>query len=205
MPTARHRSDARLDETSRRRRVLRRPRRGRSTDHCRCGLGEPTRGRLHPEAVLPAARDEGVETDLLDLARVDPPLSLPDVDDQGDSGRLLCRVREAEAIVVGSPVYHGSYSSTFRNFHDYRPTTEYEDTAVGLVATAGGGSHGATLEHLRSTVRGVHGHIVPEQVGLRGSSGRFNGETLTDPDTRRRLEALGEAVVAEARRLHPEA
>jgi NAD(P)H-dependent FMN reductase len=166
---------------------------------------EDSSTRKSLEVVLSAARESGADTDLLDLARVDLPLYHPDVDNQGDSERLLRRVREAEAIVVGSPVYHGSYSSTFRNVHDYCSKTEYEDTAVGLVATAGGGSYGATLDHLRSTVRGVHGHTVPEQVGLRGASGKFDGGTLTDPDTRRRLEALGEAVVAEARRLHPDA
>jgi azobenzene reductase len=157
------------------------------------------------EVVLSAARAAGADTDIVNLARVDLPLYHPDIDEQGDSGRLTSRVRAAEAVVIGSPVYHGSYSSTFRNFHDYCSKDEYEDTAVGLVATAGGGSYGATLEHLRSTVRGVHGHTVPEQVGLRGASGKFDGDRLTDADTRRRLEELGEAVVAEARRLHPDA
>ncbi len=156
------------------------------------------------EVVLGAAREAGADADLLSLAQVDLPLYHPDRDEQGDSERLLRRVRDAEAVVVGSPVYHGSYSSTFRNFHDYCSKDEYADTAVGLVATAGGGSYGATLEHLRSTIRGVHGHTVPEQVGLRGASGKFDDGRLTDADVRRRLEALGEAVVAEARRLHPD-
>jgi NAD(P)H-dependent FMN reductase len=157
------------------------------------------------EVVLSAAREAGADTDLLNLARVDLPLYHPDIDEQGDSERLTRRVREAEAVVIGSPVYHGSYSSTFRNFHDYCSKDEFEDTAVGLVATAGGGSYGPTLEHLRSTVRGVHGHTVPEQVGIRGASGKFDGAELTDADIRRRLDGLADAVVAEARRLHPEA
>lgn len=157
------------------------------------------------EVVLSGAREAGTDTDLLNLARVDLPLYHPDLDEQGDSERLTRRVREAEAVVIGSPVYHGSYSSTFRNFHDYCSKDEFEDTAVGLVATAGGGSYGPTLEHLRSTVRGVHGHTVPEQVGIRGASGKFDGAELTDADIRRRLDDLADAVVAEARRLHPEA
>jgi azobenzene reductase len=157
------------------------------------------------EVVLSSARDVGADTDLINFARVDLPLYHPNIDEQGDSERLTRRVREAEAVVVGSPVYHGSYSSTFRNFHDYCSKDEYEDTAVGLVAAAGGGSYGATLEHLRSTIRGVHGHTVPEQVGLRGASRKFEDGRLTDADARKRLEELGEAVVAEARRLHPDA
>ena len=154
--------------------------------------------------VLDAAGEMGVETGMIDLGAVDLPLYHPDRDEQGDSTALTRRVREAEAVVLGSPVYHGSYSSTFRNFHDYCSKEEFRDTAVGLVATAGGGSYGATLEHMRSTVRGVYGHTVPEQVGVRSASKKYDGDRLTDDDTRRRLEGLGVAVVEEARRLHPD-
>jgi len=155
--------------------------------------------------VLDAVESDGVETDLIDLGAVDLPLYHPDRDVQGDSVELTRRVRDAEAVLLGSPVYHDSYSSTFRNFHDYCSKDEFEDTAVGLVATAGGGSYGATLEHMRSTVRGVHGHTVPEQVGIRRASRKFDGDTLIDDGIRSRLEELGVAVVEEARRLHPEA
>jgi len=154
--------------------------------------------------VLDAVESDGVETDLIDLGAVDLPLYHPDRDVQGDSVELTRRVRDAEAVLLGSPVYHDSYSSTFRNFHDYCSKDEFEDTAVGLVATAGGGSYGATLEHMRSTVRGVHGHTVPEQVGIRRASRKFDGDALTDEGIRGRLEELGVAVVEEARRLHPE-
>jgi NAD(P)H-dependent FMN reductase len=125
--------------------------------------------------------------------------------EQGDSERLKRRVRAAEAVVIGSPEYHGLYSSTFRNFHDYCSKDKFAGTAVGLVATAGGRSYGPTLEYLRSTVPGVHGHTVLEQVGIRGASGTFDGAALTDDDTRRRLDDLAAAVVTEARRLHPTA
>jgi len=156
------------------------------------------------QMVLEAAGEMGVETGMIDLGAVDLPLYHPDHDEQGDSAELTRRVREAEAVVVGSPVYHGSYSSTFRNFHDYCSRDDYRGTAVGLVATAGGGSYGATLEHMRSTVRGVYGRTVPEQVGVRNASKKYDSDTLTDDDTRRRLQELGVAVVEEARRLYPE-
>jgi hypothetical protein len=57
---------------------------------------------------------------------------------------------------------------------------------------------------MRSTVRGVYGHTVPEQVGVRNASRKYDGDRLADADTRRRLEELGVAVVEEARRLHPD-
>jgi NAD(P)H-dependent FMN reductase len=156
------------------------------------------------DVVLSAAREEGAGTEMLDLGAVDLPLYHPDRDEQGESARLTRLVRDADAVVLGSPVYHGSYSSTFRNFHDYCGSDDYENTAVGLVAVAGGGSYGATLEHMRSTVRGVHGYVVPRQVGIRRGYDRFEGDELVDDDIRKRLVALGEQVVEHSRQLRCE-
>jgi NAD(P)H-dependent FMN reductase len=153
---------------------------------------------------LEAAEAAGAETDLIDLGAVDLPLYHPDRDEQGDSADLMRRMREADGVILGSPVYHGSYSSTFRSFHDYCSFDEYEDTAVGLLVVAGGGTIASTLDHMRVTVRGVHGHVVPHQVGVRNASDRFDGETLVDDDIRERTEKLGRRVVEAARRLHPD-
>ncbi|MGM0604572.1 MAG: NADPH-dependent FMN reductase [Halobacteriota archaeon] len=156
------------------------------------------------ECALSAAGDAGAETGLIDLRSVDLPLFHPDRTEQGDAKRLCRRIRDADGVVLGSPVYHGSYSSTFRNFHDYCSADEYENTAVGLLATAGGGSYGATLEHMRSTVRGVHGWTVPQQVGIRNASRKIEHGTVVDESIRDRIESLGRQVTAAATRLSRE-
>ncbi|WP_435096535.1 NADPH-dependent FMN reductase [Halorubrum sp. N11] len=153
---------------------------------------------------LDAAADASAETDMIDLGAVDLPLYHPDEDVQGDSEALTRRVREADGVLAGTPVYHGSYSSTFKNFHDFCGFDEYENTAVGLLATAGGGSYGGALEHLRSTFRNVHAWTVPHEVGIEGASGRVEpGEDprVTDDDLRDRTERLGRVVVEHAERL----
>jgi NAD(P)H-dependent FMN reductase len=155
--------------------------------------------------VLDAAADAGAETGTIDLRAVDLPLYDPDAGDVGDAPAVKRRIREADGVVLGSPVYHSSYSAAFRNLHDYCGFDEYEDTAVGLVAAAGGGSFGSTLEHMRSTVRGVHGFVVPRQVGIRSASSRFEtsegGRVLVDEDVADRLDTLGRQVVDVAARL----
>ena len=158
---------------------------------------------------LRAAGDAGADTDLIDLAAVDLPLYHPDGDAQGDSEELKRRVREANGVLAGTPVYRGSYSSTFKNFHDFCGADEYSNTAVGLLATAGGGSYGGTLEHLRSTFRNVHAWTVPHEVGIQGASSKVEtaaaapgGEPrITDEDLRRRTERLGRVVVEHAERM----
>jgi len=178
-----------------------------------CGsLRDESYTRTGLKYALAGVEAAGGTGELLDLATVDLPLFDPDLDDeaQGDAVRCKRLVREAEGVILGSPVYHGSYSSAFRNFHDYCSFDEFEDTAVGLLTTAGGGSYGATLEHMRSTVRGVHGYVVPEQVGIRNAYDRFvddpeapDGRAFGEADTglQDRCEDLGAAVVEHARRL----
>lgn len=134
---------------------------------------------------LDAAETAGVETDLIDLADVDLPLYDPDRSNEaaGDAVDLLERVRVADGVLLGSPVYHGSYSAAFRNFHDYCGFDEYEETVVGLLVAAGGGTIAGTLGDMRSTVRGVHGWTVPLEVGLRNARNRFAPRDRTpEPD-----------------------
>ncbi|WP_254766299.1 NADPH-dependent FMN reductase [Salinilacihabitans rarus] len=152
--------------------------------------------------VLDAAEDAGAETRLLDLREYDLPVYDPDVGERGDAAELTRTVREADAVALGSPVYHGSYSGALKNFHDYCGFDEYEDTTVGLLATAGGGSYGSTLDHLRITVRGVHGWVLPHQVGIRNASERFeadpdavDGRAFVDPDLEERVGKLGRMLV----------
>ncbi|AHG00643.1 FMN reductase [Halostagnicola larsenii XH-48] len=148
--------------------------------------------------VLRAADEAGAQTRLLDLQEYDLPLYDPDLEGQGDGSEVKRLVREADAIALGTPVYHGSYSGALKNFHDYCGFDEYEDTTVGLLATAGGGSYGSTLDHLRITVRGVHGWVLPHQVGIRSASGKFeadpdaiDGRAFIDDRLQDRVEKLG--------------
>jgi len=124
---------------------------------------------------LDAAADSGAETELLDLREVDLPPFDPDADE-------------------GETVYHGSYSATLKDALDYCGKEEFEDTTVGLLAVAGGGSYASALDHLRVVVRTIHGNAVPHQVGIRGASGKFDGDDLTDDSLDERVRELGRGV-----------
>ncbi|ELY98003.1 NADPH-dependent FMN reductase [Natrialba asiatica DSM 12278] len=167
-------------------------------------LRERSYTRTALQYVLRAAAEAGAETTLLDLRETDLPLYDPDIGDQGDSREVTALMREADAVALGTPVYHGSYSGALKNFHDYCGWDEYEDTTVGLLATAGGGSYGSTLDHLRITVRGVHGWVLPHQVGIRNASSRFvdgtgpdaiDGRVFDEETLQERVEKLGRMLV----------
>ena len=179
-----------------------------------CGsLRDESYTRTALKYALEAADRAGAETELLDLREYDLPVFDPDTDaaDRGDAPRLLERVRRADGVILGSPVYHGSYSGALRNFHDYCSFDEYEDTVVGLLATAGGGSYASTLDHLRITVRSVHGRAIPHQVGIRNAADQFepaetapDGRAFVDSDLEARVDRLGRDLVEEAKRLQTE-
>jgi NAD(P)H-dependent FMN reductase len=152
-----------------------------------------------------AAEAAGAETSTIDLREATLPLYHPDEDDQGDSEKLTRIVREADGILLGSPVYHSSYSSTFRNLHDYCSYDEFEDTVVGLLVVAGGEAYAQALDHLRSTIRGVHGWVLPHQVGIPNVYEQFesdadaiDGRAFVDPDVEARVQQLGEQLVEHA-------
>ena len=143
---------------------------------------------------LDAAADGGAGTELLDLREIDLPPFDPDAPEGEAVTDFKRRVREADGVVLGSPVYHGSYSATLKDALDYCGKDEFEDTTVGLLAVAGGGSYATTLDHLRVVVRTVHGNAVSHQVGIRGASGKFAGDDLTDDALDERVRELGREV-----------
>jgi NAD(P)H-dependent FMN reductase len=86
-------------------------------------------------------QDRGMETDLIDL--IDYPLPLLEErvnlhpNPPGGTVDLSRRLHEADAILLVSPEYHGSYSGVLKNAVDYF-RTEFQKKPIGVVtATAG--------------------------------------------------------------------
>lgn len=158
-----------------------------------CGsLRDTSTTQLALKHVLDAAEDAGAETELVDLRQWDLPLFDPDDRDRGDAEELRRIVGDADAVVMGTPVYHGMVSSALKNAFDYLGKDEFEGTTVGLLATAGGGSYAPTLEHLRTGVRTVHGWTLPHEVGIRGAYDAFDDDgEFVDPTLEARVRKLG--------------
>jgi azobenzene reductase len=145
---------------------------------------------------LATAEEAGAETELIDLREWDLPLFDPDDREMGDSERLKETVKGADALLLGTPVYHGTISSALKNALDYCGFEEFEETTVGLLATAGGGGYGRTLEHLRTSVRTIHGWCLPHEVGIRKAYDQFDDDgEFVDPELEARVAKLGRMAV----------
>ena len=144
---------------------------------------------------LDEAEDLGASTDLIDLRELD--LSVFDADDRevGDALELEARVREADSVLLGTPSYHGSYSSVLKTALDYCGFDEFENTTVGLLCVAGGSFPTTTLDHLRSVARAVNAWVVPHQVAIPRAREVFDGQNLHDEDVAERVDTLGRRMV----------
>src|SRR5215218_7441301 len=84
-------------------------------------MREGSYSRRALEVVLEAARRRGAETALLDLRTARLPIYIPDAppDAAGHVAPVTEAVGWADALVLGSPDYHGSMSGAIKNFLDY--------------------------------------------------------------------------------------
>jgi NAD(P)H-dependent FMN reductase len=161
-----------------------------------CGsLRDDSVSRIALERALAAASERGAETDLVDLRDLDLPIYDPDGDDPEDAVELARRVRQADAVLLGTPMYHGSYSSPLKTALDYCGFDEFEDKTVGLVAVSGGSFPITALEHLRSVLRALDAWVLPYQAAVPNASSRVEDGEFTDADLENRVATLGDRVV----------
>jgi NAD(P)H-dependent FMN reductase len=158
-------------------------------------LREKSYTRMGVERALEGARRAGGSAELLDLREYDLPTYDADRDEAGDAAAFAARVREADAVLLGTPMYHGSYSSTLKTALDYCGFDEFEDKTVGLLAVAGGEFPVTALEHLRSVCRALNAWVIPHQVAIPRAHSQFEDGDLVDGDLDERTLTLGRRAV----------
>jgi NAD(P)H-dependent FMN reductase len=144
---------------------------------------------------LDAVERTGATTDLVDVTEMDLPLFDPDSPDAGEAAGLRRRVRDADGVLLGTPMYHGSYASPLKTALDYCRFDEFEETTVGLLVVAGGGFPTPALEHLRSVARALDAWVLPHQVAIPEAHSAFEDGQLTDESLIDRVETLGTEIV----------
>lgn len=161
------------------------------------GIGGSTRKGSSTEvvvqAVLDGLRQGGAETRLY----AGDDLILPMYEQTpscADAGRqLVADVRRADAVVIGSPGYHGTISGLVKNVLDYfeelsGDAAPYLDRkAVGCVATAYGWQAAVnTLTTVRQIVHALRGWPTPYGIAINAAGGLVNDDG-TFKDERQQL------------------
>lgn len=102
--------------------------------------------------------------------------------------QLAAAAAAARALVLGSPLYHNSYSALLKNALDLLPAAAVAGKPVGLVSHAGQLPSTQALDHLRLVARGLHGVAIVTQVATidtdytitRGGTLRLSGAAAHD-------------------------
>jgi FMN reductase len=119
-------------------------------------------------AVLEAAEGRGAETALVAGPDLELPPYAPGRVDTPGAERIVAEMRGADAIVLGSPGYHGSISGLVKNAIDYSeelredPRVYFDGLPVACIATAYGWPGAVhTLGALRDIVHALRGWPTP--------------------------------------------
>lgn len=144
---------------------------------------------------LAGAEAAGATTDLIDLRELELPVFDADAPTAGDAPQLVERVGRADAVLLGTPIYHGSYAAPLKNALDYCGFEEFENTSVGLLAVAGGRFPVTALDHLRSVCRALDAWVLPYQAVVPEAAGAFDGDEMTDDEHADRVTTLGRRLV----------
>jgi len=158
-------------------------------------LREGSYTRLATTRALAGVDAAGGRGELLDLREYDLPPLNTDREKPADSQRLVDRVGAADAIILASPMYHGSYSGVLKNALDYCGFDEFEGKTVGLLAVSGGSFPITTLEHLRSVCRALDSWVLPHQAAIPNVHSAFENGEFVDEGTEKRVDTLGRRVV----------
>jgi len=134
------------------------------------------------------------ETDLINLAdcRIAFADGRPPDKYEDDTGSVVARVGKADAVILASPVYRGSYTGALKNLLDHLPIEALAGKPVGIVAMGATNHHYLGVDwHLRDVLAWFGAVIVPTSVYL--SSADFVEGNLSD-GAKQDLTALVQAL-----------
>ncbi|WP_137898184.1 NADPH-dependent FMN reductase [Sphingomonas sp. 2SG] len=153
---------------------------------------------------LDAAEREGFRTRMFggaDMARL--PLYDPRATNRtADEEAFVDAVRQASAVIIASPGYHGSISGVVKNALDLLEETAKDarpylaDMPVGLIATAyGWQATGSTIAALRSIVHALRGWPTPFAAAINTQITKFDADGgASDPAVVEQLGIVGRQV-----------
>ncbi|MGO2644268.1 MAG: NADPH-dependent FMN reductase [Brevibacterium sp.] len=106
-------------------------------------VGTKTRTVMEHVTQTVMAQDPDIEATLIDLAEVDMVFSdgRNFTEYTGDTARVTRALMDADAIIIGTPIFQASIPATLKNVFDLLPTDAFRDKVVAMVATAGSAKH----------------------------------------------------------------
>lgn len=137
-----------------------------------------------------------VHVTLLDLAQYDVQFSdgRHYFEYDGDTKYVTETIMQADAIVIGTPIFQASIPATLKNIFDLLPVHALRDKVVSQVVTAGTEKHYLIVEQqLKPILSYMKAHLVPTYVFIEEKD--FLRQEIINDDIHFRLERLVEDTV----------
>ncbi|GEO27210.1 MULTISPECIES: NADPH-dependent FMN reductase [Alicyclobacillus] len=159
-------------------------------------VGSKTRTALNHIQTSFAEKYPEVETSLIDLGEYDVQFSdgRNYLEYDGDTGIVARAIMDADAVVIGTPIFQASIPGTLKNIFDLLPESAFRDKVVGIVVTAGSSKHYLVAEHHLKPILGyMKAQIVQSYVFIEESD--FYRKEIVNDDVLFRIERLVEDTV----------
>jgi FMN reductase len=143
-----------------------------------CGSLRPASSTRNALALaLAAAERGGAEVGWVDIKAL-PPCDGRAVDGYGKQvDEFRQQIASADALLLGSPEYHGSFTGVLKNALDLCGPDDLRGKLIGLIATARGDAGAMnTLNHLRQVSRWVGAWVLPAQVSVPRAAEGFDAQ-----------------------------
>ncbi|WP_449620660.1 NADPH-dependent FMN reductase [Robertmurraya sp. Marseille-Q9965] len=159
-------------------------------------VGSKTRTAMNYTIDALVAKYPEVEVTLIDLAEYDVQFSdgRNFLEYEGDTGYVTKTIMEADAIIIGTPIFQASIPGTLKNIFDLLPVNALRDKIVSMLVTAGSSKHYLVAEQqLKPILSYMKAQIVQTYVFIEESD--FHRKEIVSDDVQFRIERLVEDTV----------
>jgi len=166
-----------------------------------CSLNPTSRSRVLATEAHRILDSQGIDATLLDLRNY----TLPICDGEDCDPNVLAPLRQpihaADAILMAAPIYNYDVNAAAKNIVEHTGSA-WEDKIVGFLCAAGGhGSYMSVMSLANSLMLDFRCLIVPRFVYATGAD--FDGDGISSPKVRDRVQKLCEETTHLARALRP--
>ncbi|MCO5247854.1 MAG: NAD(P)H-dependent oxidoreductase [Chitinophagales bacterium] len=165
-------------------------------------VSEPSKTQTAVEIAVQAAEKEfNIETEIVSLAdyKIDTADSRKLIEYTGDTAKLLNKIIESDAFIIGTPAYRGSYSGVLKNLFDMIPRGKWQsdkaplqNRPIGFIGTGATDHHYLLINQELGPIASFFGAYLVGGVYV--NSFQYEGQLITDAKIIQRLETLGKAV-----------
>lgn len=113
---------------------------------------------------------------------------------EGDTGFVTKTIMEADAIIIGTPIFQASIPATLKNIFDLLPVNAFRDKVVSMLVTAGSSKHYlVTEQQLKPILSYMKAQIVQTYVFIEEKD--FHRKEIINDDVIFRINRLVEDTV----------